>query len=226
MPISVLFRRDSETGQALKENLENAPVNQNIIVNWTGNTLLLDPPEVVLNAYSRSDKLSQAIRLATAGVPTITVSLRKEGDEWLARRASHQQGFDFTNKRLQRGVVKPDYFVKKEDIVDEWRVHVFRTKKDNMRVLRCARKLPSTPDHHPWVRSHRLGWKLSYVGGCPESGRTISREALRALQLDFGAADIGFRRDGSPLVLEINTCPGLEGGTLAMYVENILERVQ
>lgn len=93
-----------------------------------------------------------------------------------------------------------------------------------MRVLRTAKKVQNRPDAHPWVRSHRLGWKLSYIGGISDLGKQIARNAVRALHLDFGAVDIGIRNNGDPFVLEVNTCPGLEGGTLDMYATNILER--
>jgi hypothetical protein len=206
----------------LKEN----DVQRDVIVNWSGSPLNnLDYfAELVLNEAAFTNKLRQALRLAVAGIPTITVSLRKEGSEWLPRRNDHQQGFDFTNKQLRIGRIQADFYVRKEAINEEWRVHVFRSAKDNMRVLRTAKKVQNRPDAHPWVRSHRLGWKLSYVGGISDHGKQIARDAVRALHLDFGAVDIGIRKDGDPFVLEVNTCPGLEGGTLEMYAQNILER--
>lgn len=224
--IEVLCGRRSETAEDLKEKLADLKVNKHVIVNWTGSPVnnLDHLAEVVLNGEARSNKLNQAIRLGTAGIPTITVSLRKEGPEWFPRRSSHQQGFDFTNKKLRRGVIPADFYVKKEDLTDEYRIHIFRTSRDNMRVLRIAHKVPSCDHPHPWVRSHRLGWKLSYVGGASDAAKQIARDAVRALQLDFGAVDIGIRRQGDPIVLEVNTCPGLEGGTLEMYVDNIKER--
>lgn len=228
MPIEILCNRPSTTKTKLSEALANVQVNKHIVVNWTGSPLSqLDHfADVPLNFESRSDKLSQALRLATAGIPTVTVSLRSEGPDWYPRRSSHQQGFDFTNRKLARGQLPADFYVKKEDLVDEYRLHIFRSSRDNMRVMRVARKVPTRPDHHPWVRSHRLGWKLSYVGGAPEDGKQIARDAVRALHLDFGAVDLAVRRDASSIVLEVNTCPGLEGGTLEMYVNNILERAR
>lgn len=228
MPIEILCHRPSKTKNSLSEALANVQVNKNIVVNWTGSPISqLDHfADVPLNFESRSDKLSQAVRLATSGIPTVTVSLRNEGPGWYPRRSSHQQGFDFTNRKLARGQLPADFYVKKENLIDEFRLHVFRTSRDNMRVMRVARKVPSRPDHHPWVRSHRLGWKLSYVGGATEDAKRIARDSLRALHLDFGAVDLAMRADATPIVLEVNTCPGLEGGTLEMYVENIIERAQ
>ena len=202
----------------------NAP--KNVVVNWSGSPLsnLDHNAEVLLNGEAFTNKLRQALRLGIAGIPTITISLVKEGSNWYPRRNDHQQGFDFTSRSLRRGDIPADFYVKKEEIVDEWRVHVFRSAKDNMRILRTAKKVPNRPDAHPWVRSHRLGWKLSYIGGVSDLAKQLSRDAVRALHLDFGAVDIGIRREGDPFILEVNTCPGLEGETIEMYAENILER--
>jgi hypothetical protein len=199
---------------------------KNVIVNWSGSPLsnVDHPADVLLNGEAFTNKLRQALRLGIAGLPTVTVSLAKEGDNWYPRRNDHQQGFDFTSRHLRRGSIPADFYVKKEAINEEWRVHVFRSYKGNMRVLRTAKKVPNRPDAHSWVRSHRLGWKLSYVGGLSDAGKQIARDAVRALHLDFGAVDIGLRSEADPFVLEVNTCPGLEGGTLEMYATNILER--
>jgi hypothetical protein len=215
----ILGERFSSSG--VKLALLLGDVEQEGLVNWTGGRV----PDS-LNQHSYTNKLRQLTELSQAGIPTPTFSTTPGTDgEWLARRNFHQQGFDFTNRRLQRGHLPADYFVKKEDIVDEWRVHVFRTKKDNMRILRVAKRVPARVDHHPWVRSHRLGWRLSYVGGASEPYIQAARAALRALHLDFGAVDLGVRPDSSPCVLEVNTCPGIEGNTLIKYAEAIKERL-
>jgi len=228
MPITLIFPPDrkSQTGTNLSEILSGNDIPKNVIVNWSGSPVsnLDHNAEILLNGEAFTNKLRQALRLGITGIPTITISLTQEGPDWYPRRNDHQQGFDFTNRSLRRGDIPADFFVKKEAINEEWRVHVFRSTKDNMRVLRTAKKVQNRPDAHPWVRSHRLGWKLSYIGGISDEGRQIARDAVRALHLDFGAVDLGIRNDGSVFVLEVNTCPGLEGGTLEMYAENILER--
>jgi hypothetical protein len=222
--IEVITDRRSVSGEALRAILarESAEVTPQPTgkVNWTGSPLAES-----LNARAYTNKLKQLIDLGAAEVPTIAYSNRKEGPEWFARRIHHQQGYDFTNRRFRRQAERlADYWVKKEEFTDEFRVHVFRTKKDNMRILRVAKRVPARDDHHPWVRSHRLGWKLSYVGGASEPCIQAARAAMRALHLDFGAVDLGVRPDNSPCVLEVNTCPGIEGGTLELYVDNIMER--
>jgi glutathione synthase/RimK-type ligase-like ATP-grasp enzyme len=53
--------------------------------------------------------------------------------------------------------------------------------------------------------------------------KAVARAAMEALKLDFGAVDIGLVKT-QPFVIEVNTCPGLESGTLALYLEQFLER--
>lgn len=224
--ITIHCQRKSNTAVLLREAIRdrNVVCPQDVVVNWSGSPIRGGPSQIVLNGNAHSDKLRQAVKLGVAGVPTITVSLTNEGVGWLPRRISHQQGFDFTNRALREGRLPADYFVKKEYTTDEYRVHVARTKKDNLRILRTAVKVPRVARPHPWVRAHRLGWKLSYVGGAPESVKQAARNALRALSLDFGAADIGLRFDGTPCVFEVNTCPGLEGNNLQLYLDFFVER--
>jgi hypothetical protein len=216
--------RRSQTGRELQETLTAYPDRVGV-VNWTGANLHGQEALTILNARSTTNKLQQLLLLSAAELPTVQYNNRSQGLDWLPRRIHHQQGYDFTNRRfIRRAARLADFWVKKEEFTDEFRVHVFLTKRDNVRILRVAKRVPATDDHHPWVRSHRLGWRLSYVGGAPEPALQASRAALRALHLDFGAVDLGIRGNGSPCILEVNTCPGLEGGCLDRYCENIVER--
>lgn len=221
--IQVMHNPRSRTGRELSRVLSNSQLDGT--VNWSGRPVTwFEEGMKVLNPHSRSNKLQQLIDLHAGEVPTVDFANQALGPDWLPRRIFHQQGFDFTNPRLRRGL-GADFYVKRENLTDEYRVHVFRTKRDNMRVLRVGKKVPARDIHHPWVRTHRLGWRISYVGGLTEDGLGISRMALRVLHLDFGAVDLGIREDGSPIVLEVNTCPGMDiGNTMQRYISNIEER--
>lgn len=223
MSIQVFMDRPSDGGRALQNILHDFPGDG--LVNWTGRRYVeSDLP--VLNRESRTDKLAQLIQLSLRRVPTVewrhTAWMPLEPGQWLPRRADHQQGFDFTKKRS----FTPDFWTKFTPFTEEWRVHVFKQPCGKMQVLRSGLKMPKEGvGHHPWVRSNRLGWKISYIGGASDATKQLARDAVSALQLDFGAVDIGML-NGTPQVLEVNTCPGLEGKTLLVYAEHISKRLR
>lgn len=218
--MQVLMTKPSHTGQSLDEEL--GP-DYPFLVNWTG-AIAEHPDFLVLNEKSRTNKLSQLIQLDLKGVSIPKYSLIPR-DGWLPRSIMHQQGRDFTHPPAM-----PEFWVERILAEDEWRLHFFRTSKGNLRLLRSGIKLPKKKPFHPWVRSHRLGWKISYTGGAPLQVVEEGRKAMDALDLDFGAVDILFQptpyisREGNVWVLEVNTCPGLDSGTLQMYINNFWER--
>lgn len=154
-------------------------------------------------------------------------------EEWLGRRNNHQGGSD-----LLRPPASPDYWVRKETLVREFRVHSFdgRSIRAGVKTIRDGMRTPMgdvipthNPDHaphtdlaHPWIRSHEAGWRISYDGeSIADRHRLMAHLACQALGLTFGAVDIGQRADGSLMVLEVNRAPGLEGGTIDAYAEAI-----
>lgn len=215
----VLMDKPSSTGRELEKALrrelgevgvETFPLK----VNWTGKMVI--QPFPVLNSQSRSDKLAQLTWLELNGVRVPKFSLAPQPN-WLGRTIFHQRSRDFRQK------VDPDFWTEYTPVEEEWRLHFFRSKKGNLRLLRSGIKVPK-PGANPLFRGHSLGWRISYTGGAPEVLRTSARRAVDALQLDFGAVDIGFTPGEEPVIFEVNTCPGLDSGTLELYVQNILER--
>lgn len=132
---------------------------------------------------------------------------------WLGRSRNHVGGHDLLNPPNT-----PDFYVRKETLVAEYRVHSFLGAS-----LRAGKKKPiegGAP--HAWIRSLLAGWKISYDGvSVRQSHRNIAHAAVEALGLDFGAVDIGEREDGSIIVLEVNRAPGLDGGTITAYADAI-----
>jgi hypothetical protein len=135
--------------------------------------------------------------------------------EWLGRMNSHVAGNDLLNPPAT-----PDYFVKKEHIVEEFRVHSFAGKS-----IRAGKKIKiEGQTNHEWVRSLPAGWRISYDGVSVKQGmRDLAHSAVAALGLTFGAVDIGKKADGSLIVLEVNRAPGLDGGTIEVYSRAISE---
>lgn len=134
--------------------------------------------------------------------------------EWLPRRNNHIGGSD-----LLRPPAAPDYWVKKEDIVEEYRLHMFGGKS-----IRAGKKVrreqrPDGQPSHDWIRSFDAGWIIAYEEfKSTKQMRELAARAVAALGLDFGAVDLAKKRDGTLIVLEVNRAPGIEGGTVGAYV--------
>lgn len=148
------------------------------------------------------------------------------GSEWLPRHAKHSGGRELvrrlTGRRLRTN--PPDFFVKRMDFVDEYRVHVINGKS-----VKIGKKVKMHEGAHPWVRSHRYGWRPSYTSDvrlaveATPGIREESKKAIAALNLDFGAVDVGVTREGRATVLEVNTAPGLKPSIAQIYAEKLKE---
>jgi hypothetical protein len=135
---------------------------------------------------------------------------------WIGRSRNHVGGNDLLNPPSN-----PDYFVRMENLAQEYRVHIFKG-----RSIRAGIKQPRAGvSPHPWVRSWDGGWMISYQG-VREPVRVLAKQAVEVLGLDFGAVDIGQKSDGGLIVLEVNRAPGLEGGTIDAYANAIARHQQ
>jgi hypothetical protein len=171
-----------------------------VVVNW-GAVLAYPVPRGVrvLNNTNLLDKFEQVKIMTKAKVETVTAV--KTLEAWIHRDLEHYDGND-----LKRGLGLGGFWVKREDIVKEFRVHSFDGKS-----IRAGVKEPAGPDAHPWIRTYTHGWRINCTGfrSSPQM-REIAHAAVKALKLEFGAVDIGQRADGSLLVIEVNRSPGAE----------------
>jgi hypothetical protein len=127
---------------------------------------------------------------------------------WLGRMNHHVGGDD-----LLVPPAAPEYFVKKEQLIREFRLHCFAGKS-----IKAGQKMPRTETPHPWVRSYDGGWKISYEGfASTKAMRALAKRAVVALGLQFGAVDIGQKADNSLIILEVNRAPGMDPLTVASY---------
>lgn len=107
---------------------------------------------------------------------------------------------------------------------DEFRVHVFR---DEIIDYVMKRKMSDETiaerglQYCNQVRNHDNGWVFARTDvKLPAPVASSALDAIRALELDFGAVDI-IMRESQAYVLEVNTAPGLEGTTLERYKDRI-----
>jgi len=99
----------------------------------------------------------------------------------------------------------------------EYRVHVFQG-----RAFRSTRKffIGNQDQYDGVVWNHETGWVFRSDDISPAIP-SLGAAAVSALGLDMGAVDILVGLTGDPVILEINTGPGLAPLTLDMYGSRI-----
>lgn len=139
---------------------------------------------------------------------------------WLPRKNNHVGGADL----LDEALLNPDYYSKKEDIIEEYRLHMFAGKS-----IRAGKKIQrqTRPDGrtapHAWIRSFDAGWIIQYNDfESTKAMRDVAAAAVKALGLDFGAVDLGKLRNGNFIVLEVNRAPGIENNSTTIYANKII----
>lgn len=164
-----------------------------------------------LTAFTNSEAIRRQTWERQPAVPAET---------WLPRRNNHVGGADLLGDAL----ANPDYYSRKEDLVEEYRLHMFAGKS-----IRAGKKVqrPTRPDGrtapHAWIRSFDAGWIIQYNDfESTKAMRDVAAAAVHALGLDFGAVDLGKKRDGTFIVLEVNRAPGIEGGSITAYANKII----
>ncbi len=188
-----------------------------VIVVWGQRVEVPTGPRVLNAKAPIGNKYKELLLLQQAGVPCPEVR-GYGGDGWVGRNFHHQSGND-----LIKGTGR-DYWVKLvPNVVHELRLHVF-----NGRVFRTGIKVhdPKEPNHHPVFRTWNTGWVVRYDRHLVNVVETAhywrhAVNAVKALDYDFGAVDLGIRADGSPVVFEVNSAPGLDGMTIQRYAEQI-----
>lgn len=171
-----------------------------------------EPARLELQAgrYTRSEVEVIAREIATY----LQQTARNTAAEWLPRTNYHTGGRDLLNPG------RADFYAKREEIVEEYRIHSFLGKSIRAGIKKPRRSFDGTV--HPWIRSYDSGWAITYSGfsSTPEM-RKLAKDATKALGLDFAGVDLGRTSDGRLIVLEVNRAPGIEGNTVTAYAEAI-----
>lgn len=187
----------------------------------------------VLNGATLPNKYKVALKLYEAGIPTIQVrQTRPASQDWFGRSNFHVGGND-----LLTPVQTPDFWVKREVIVEEYRLHSFQKKsiRAGKKILRdgystdpveVAASNGTLKQASSWIRSFDGGWRICYDNfQSKKAMRELAHKAVEALELDFGAVDIGLLNNGKLIVLEVNRAPGLEGGSIEQYAKHVKDWV-
>lgn len=138
----------------------------------------------------------------------------KEMFPLLARKIHHARGTDIIFlrnggsifKRLKK-VLKRQVFVEYITKIKEFRVHVLG---EEVAFIQEKVRSELTEIHHPHVWSRERGWTLeNYEGEFCEKLEELGIGAIKALNYDFGAVDIGLSTSGKFYVFEVNSAPRL-----------------
>lgn len=250
MKLKVLpYKPGSKSARAIVDSLsplaimkkQNTPVygRKKVLLNWGNSSpmfsidgvTILNKPDAVSNA---SDKL-KALRImleAGVSVPEFTTDINV-AKTWIEDermvlcrtllRANSGRGIVIV-KDVNELVAAPLYvkYIRKEK---EYRLHVFNGKILDLVEKKRRSGFGGDNSHCKYIRSYERGWVMCRDGVTVEERvKAEAIKAVSALGLDFGAVDLVLRKnDNSPVVLEVNTAPGLQGTTLENYKKAIKE---
>jgi glutathione synthase/RimK-type ligase-like ATP-grasp enzyme len=179
-----------------------------------------------------TDKLTQFRRFYEASVPapefTTDMDVARgwitDGSAVVCRtilRGSEGRGIVLaeTVEQLVAAPLYTRYWKKRK----EFRVHVFNGEVIDVQEKRKRRDF--TDDRDFRVRNTANGYVFCRDGVVePESLRSIALAAVRTLDYQMGAVDVGFNeRDNRCFVLEVNATPGMEGTTVRKYADAVAQ---
>lgn len=228
----------------LKKQTTSVKGRKKVLLNWghsnplfsLANVLVLNKPAAVTVA---SNKLAALKVMKDAGVtvPDFSANI-EDAKTWIDEerivlcrtllRANSGKGIVIA-KEVDELVAAPLYvkYIRKEK---EYRIHVFNGQIIDMVEKKRKRGFQENTIYNKYIRSYEQGWIFSREGiAVDQVTKDMAIKACTALGLDFGAVDVVLDRRGNPVILEVNTAPGLQGTTLENYkqaVQNWLRDVR
>lgn len=228
------YKRTSEGAKCLAEHLEGRLIHDlsslrdnEIVINWgagylsaTWNRHWLNKPTAICAAVQKL----QAFRLfERAGVPhPLWTQDSSEAQRWLSRgnvvlarqTSTGYMGSGISIVQGRAELPSAEFYSRHVKHDDEYRIHAFRG-----RVVNIGQKFAFGENANPLVRNWG-DWKFKNPADAPECVKEAGIAAVRALGLDFGAADIGYVRESNTAhVFEVNTAPGTGHHTITRYAE-------
>jgi predicted ATP-grasp superfamily ATP-dependent carboligase len=241
------YKMGSEGGKLLAKELgvlrvrmdgDYKPTKDDVVINW-GNghnpcwnyklPLMLNTSKAICNSVNKVDMF---YLFKDHGVTTPVWTQYKDWalkwiakGEWAVAR-TELEGFDGSGiKLVKESKDLPDcnLYSKYVPIDREFRFYVFKDKVID--VLDKKRKIIAKAD--PYIHTESLGWVFCQnPEWWPKPAEQEAVKAVKALGLDFGGVDIIWNKEKeTSYVLEVNTAPGIYGGTVPKYAEAIKEYI-
>jgi glutathione synthase/RimK-type ligase-like ATP-grasp enzyme len=203
-----------------------------VVINWGSSAAPQWPYVVNKQAGEASNKLIAFQQMADAEVQTVPwTTKRLEAHDWIDRGErvfarkllSSHSGRGIENLKAEKGkpwildeVPEAPLYTKYIQKSAEYRVHIV----GNEVLVQQKKQRHDAVVKDKFIRSWHNGWvfcKNDIV--IPEGIVDLARRAVLCLGLSFGAVDIiQGKKDGELYVLEVNTAPGLDNGTVETYV--------
>jgi carbamoylphosphate synthase large subunit len=200
---------------------------------------VLNPPSAVDNAVDKIRSFD-IFKAAKVSIPEFTTN-RQQAIEWLN---AGSMVFARTQLRAHSGrgivIMDPEFpetwevtaplFVKYVPKKDEYRIHVMRGQVVDIQRKGLKAELQGTEgvnfkirnlaNGFIYTRNDNAGMALILSASVPQNVKEVAVQAVAALSLDFGAADIIWNdKQKKAYCLEVNTAPGLSGSTITNYAE-------
>lgn len=190
------------------------------------------PSEQTVNRRTRiarnTNKFKSLEIMDDAGVPVPEYS-RDPTDlsyPMLGRRESHSQGSDIALilQAKDYQYYPSDFYTKYKPVEREFRVHVIDGEPVKVNK-KLRRNEVERREYEPHVRNYESGYVFGQSEGPPEDhpASEPAVEAVNALELEIGAADVIKSEDGNYYVLEVNTAPSLSEANLQVYGDAIAD---
>ena len=177
------------------------------------------------------DKLFQYEWFKSNELPALSFTQSKaEAEKWLQEgqtvfartllRASEGKGICVFNpgEALGWAPVYTLYRKKKK----EFRVHVYGTQV--VAVLEKRKRKDFEGEHNTKIRNTANGYVFCSENVVEPNGiRELALKAAKVTNSDFKGVDIGFNEKLNELfVIEVNSCPGIEGSNINRYIQAIV----
>ena len=232
--LGTLMRRSRLSG-SVHGAMDYMNGNWDLIIRWGNGGAAYSPNAEIFNSgnalVKSSDKIEmlKAFRLCAVPCPNYWLSSEFRHIHWpvIVRGRYHWSGKEFyeisNHDRLMRYADRNHYACSIIDVKDEYRVFVFNGKV--MEINKKSQEGEVSFQRNIRIRNFDNGWIFRRGGfEVPEGIRSAAKQALNAIGLDFGAADVYVDRQGVAGVFEINSAPSLVPRKLRKLCIKILNK--
>lgn len=217
-------------GQDLFGNIFNKPFSVKNCVNKDKTYAILDIGKIAVPEFTLSKEVAfDYIKDGGCVIRHVVNGKGGEGVEVVLDYSKYKSALVFPNAPL---------FTRFFPKTHEARYHVFGDEViqtvEKKKMGAAKREANHVEELNPHVRNHANGWALVKNDITPalESQvlKAVAVKAIKSMGLLFGAVDMMVKLDGDVLlryaVAEVNTAPGIEGSTLELYTDRMVDFIK